>query len=304
MPHSSSSFLVLLAVACIDTGLAEPSGALPCSTATTVDATAQSVVRVTADLGERGQRYCSGVVIAPRLVLTSFTCVAFPADADAEELRLDDTPRIRDHFDPVFSCDAQSGWTPIEDGAFAARFGGVLSEEALSVGEIGAGSAIAPVEEIVVAALNSRCAEGLALLIVRDSLPLLPVPLRLLELEQVGERTLMSSVQGNRGRLSRELRIEAVTDYRGTADTPPNSLRLAPSACPYELGAGILSSESGALIAIVSENNERCGGTDDSTQATRVVHFREMLLESSKPYGQTLVAEHHPASRGLIPVCP
>lgn len=304
--------LALAAAACIDTHLDDPDVSLPCSRAIAASAGAQSVVWLSADLGDLGNRYCTGVVVAPRLVLTSFTCVTYPADVDTETLQPED-PRFPrpslDYFDPRdFECDSNAAWVPIEDGSFTARFGGVLPSDALTIGLVGATSAASPVERVEVAATSSRCTEGVALLVLRDSLVLAPAPLRMVDLDSVGEETLMSSARAVGGRFdheSLEMRIEAVTDYPGTADTPPRSLRLAPSACPYERGAGVLSVNSGALIAIVSSGeSERCGDTGGDTLAVRLTPFREMLLDSSARYGQTLVAEQHASTPDKLRTCP
>jgi hypothetical protein len=118
----------------------------------------------------------------------------------------------------------------------------------------------------------------------------------------------MSSARAMGGRFARRLldmTVESVTDQVGSPDTPPRSLRLSPSACPYEHGAAVLSADSGALLALVSRaESDSCEDTTGETIALRVAPFRQLLLSTANLYGQTLSSEHSPEVNPAESACP
>lgn len=295
------SMLGAASVGCIDTQLDAAEIEVPCAQLADAGAVVGSMVALSTQLGPDYTRYCSAVVISTRLVLTTYTCVSYPGDIDVGSAKPE--PMIyrqptADYFEPTgYRCDP--GGEPIEDGSFVALFGGIVTPEAMTVEEVGSSRVIA-VDQITVAAASSRCDEGLAVLLLRDSPGLAPVPLRLDELDEraAGEDALMGSARPVRGRFTqRSLEMQVVTAVQNTPEItsgakPSHLLSLTPSACAYERGAGIFSVASGALMALVAAGESRsCDDTTGRTLGVRLAPFRNLLLQTAAAFGQPLVAE-------------
>ncbi|HTV24347.1 MAG TPA: hypothetical protein VMG12_36895 [Polyangiaceae bacterium] len=310
-PGLAFSSCVLAAVACVDTHLDVSDDPVRCARTAPTTETAESILWVSVDLGDLGTRYCSGVLVAPRLLLTSFDCVTYPTGTDATTLAGTDHlfPRpSSDYLDTAeYACDELDGWAPLEDGSLNVRYGGVSNLDALAVGLVGSNTAVTRVDALALAAPDSRCSEGLAILLLRDAPGTPSAPVRLAGIDSAGDDVVMVSARASRGGFVRELlemRVETVTDQAGTGDTPARSLRLSPSACPYDPGGAIVSAASGALVAIVTESDSgSCDDTTGETLAVRLSSFRAALLDVATTYSQPLAAERRPDAPTLLPDC-
>src|SRR6185436_17981440 len=91
-----------------------------------------SLVHVASQLNHNSVVECSGVVIAPTLVLTDLRCVVVPPEFDPEllePLTAETDPPSFEALDNTFtgivdyaaSCHSEAGWAPLEDGSFSAR---------------------------------------------------------------------------------------------------------------------------------------------------------------------------------------
>ena len=203
---------VLAALAgCIDTHLEEAVSALPCSVQAATATAAEALVWVRVNLEDSGDRYCSAVAISPRLVLTTYSCVAYPGDLDREVTSDADEARFpvdrQTYYDPAeyqAFCDDAQGWTPIEDGSFRSRLSAPVPRSDVGVGR--AGNVDRPtlgVDAVIAAGSSSRCNEGIALLLLSDELESVDLPLRLDDSANEGEAVLTSGIVVAQGRFVR-----------------------------------------------------------------------------------------------------
>jgi hypothetical protein len=301
----------LLLVACIDTSLEDAAPVLPCAAPMETAAAAEALVWIRVDLDDAGYRYCSAVAISPRLVLTTYSCVAYPGDLDPEASNASGQTRFpvdrQTYYDPAqyqAFCDAAGGWTPREDGSFRARLSEPVALSKIGVGRPGElDRPTLAVDALIAAGSSSRCSESLALLLLSNELKLVELPLRLDDVAEVGEPILMSGVTWGPGRLVRRDQpglIGSVTRERGDASIPPQSLLLETSSCSLSRGGPVLSESSGALVALVAWGQS--ASCDDAgsgtTTALRLAPYRELLLEAASSYGQTLFAERRADAQG------
>lgn len=296
---------------CIDTSLERAEPVLPCAAPTDTATAAEALVWIRIDLEDAGYRYCSAVAISPRLVLTTYSCVAYPGDLDPETSSALGQTRFpvdrQTYYDPAEYqefCDPGGGWIPREDGSFRSRLSEPVALSKIGVGRTGElDRPTLAVDALITAGSSSRCRESLALLLLSNELKLVELPLRLDDATDVGEPILMSGVVGVPGRLVRRDQpglIEGVTRERGDASIPPQSLLLETSSCSLSRGGPVLSESSGALVALVAWGqsascDEAGSGT---TTALRLAPYRELLLEAASSYGQTLFSERRADAEG------
>lgn len=301
---------------CIDTHLEEAEPALPCTVEATTATTAEALVWIRVNLQDSGYRYCSAVAISPRLVLTTYSCVAYPGDLDRDALSVADEARFpvdrQTYFDPAeyqTFCDNAQGWTSIEDGSFRSRLSAPVPLADIGVGRTGeVARPTLRVEALLAAGSSSRCNEGVALLLLSDELKIVNLPLRLDDSTDEGEAVLTSGIVVAQGRFVRRDEpglIQRVTLERGNESLPPQSLLLQTTSCYLSRGGPVLSEASGALVALVAwgESTSCDDGRVDATVAIRLAPYRAMLLTAAASNGQTLFSERRTGSNAEVPEC-
>lgn len=307
--HRCPSFLAagaLLAVegGCVDTALEAAEPVPVCVAAGPTGDPAGSVVMVRADLREAGQIYCSGVVIAPTLVLTTLLCAVLPAELDFVDLD-DPTRRLAGGFfryymgdvDYLESCRTNDGgWAPVDDGSFSARLGERLEASALSViVPSGGATDSSSVSRIIRSRSESRCWDTLAVLVLDRDLGLPLMTLRLEEESFVGESVTMSGigvVDAEFARVVLPSRIEDITFETGDVVAPPRSLLLEGPICDFQTGGPITSDDTGASIGLIAfETDFSCEDPEAPTIGTRLAPFRRLLIDAARSASETLRVE-------------
>jgi hypothetical protein len=278
--------------------------AVACSTQVTAASAADALVWIRVDLGNEGYRYCSAVAIAPRLVLTVYSCVAYPGDLEPEGTANTEDSRFpvdrQTYFDPAeyeTFCERSTAWSVIEDGSFRSRLSVAAPPADVGVGRSGdIDRPTLSVDELIPAGSSSRCNDGVALLLLSAEQDTVPVPLRLEDFAQVGEPVLRSGIVADRGRFVRSdapAIVQRFTAERGDEAAPPQSLLLAGGSCYLSRGGPVFAQASGALIALVtSGQNGSCDDVESgSTLAVRLAPYRALLLGAASSFGQILYSE-------------
>ena len=91
---------------------------------------------------------------------------------------------------------------PREDGSLLSRFGGPIPAERLAVGVQADPTTIRDVVELSVAEAESRCSDGIGVLLLDDPLDVPGLPLRLEDADRVGEPVLLSGSTFSGGRIA------------------------------------------------------------------------------------------------------
>src|SRR5689334_3911181 len=123
------ALLVAGTVSCISTGRILATHDALCRAQATSPAPYSSVLMVTTDLHNAGLIRCSGVAIAPTLVVTDLLCVRLlpeldPSDSDAppeEETLAGMRNLLYVDVDYERDCRMADRWSLVEDGGFSAR---------------------------------------------------------------------------------------------------------------------------------------------------------------------------------------
>jgi len=304
---------------CVDTGSTTIESLSLCVAPEPAPTPWNSVVMVNSDLREAGSIHCSGVVIAPTLVLTTLLCVALPPNLDS--IDLDDvgqglTGGFKRYYmgdvDYLGTCRADDGgWAPREDGSFSARLGEMLDPSAVTVAIEEGGEAIATssVSRMVLPHTDSRCWDTLAVLVLDHDLGLRPATLRLEETSLVGDSVTMSGFGVADNSFTRhELpsTIETVTFEAGDATAPPRSLLLAGPVCDFETGGPVVADDSRAVIGTIGfQTDFSCEDPAASTVATRLAPFRRLLIDAADSASETLQIEPPlMVQDSPLPACP
>jgi hypothetical protein len=313
-----------LCAGCVDTD-AGMSALLPICAATSPAAPPfSSLVYVRSDLNDHTIIECSGVVIAPTLVLTDLRCVVLPPEVDPEVLdsqsEAESGPPGFQELDANFtgtvdyaaSCYSETGWAPQEDGSFSARLSAPLDASRVTVaimGEQGKTTSSSSVNRLLVARAESRCWDTLAVLVLDHDLGLSPATLRLENTSQPGDAVTLSGFGLVRGYFTpHELptQIENVTQENGSFSTPPRSLLLTEPVCDYEMGGMVVANDSNALVGVIGfETDYTCQDPAAKTIATTIAPFRRLLLDAAQLTSQTLRVEPlRISAAALMQACP
>jgi hypothetical protein len=299
---------------CVDTQFEAPEPPLPCSAEVASVNAAEALVWIRVDLAENGYRYCSAVAISPRLLLTAYSCVAYPGDLDREATTDAGDARspvarqtYRDPADYQAFCDRSEVWTDIENGSFRSRLSAPVPVADIGVGLTGnIDRPTLGVEALIAAGSSSRCNESVAVLSLSEELDVFALPLRLDDSAEVGEPILTSGIVASEGKFVRRDGaglVQRVTRERGDESIPPQSLLLEASSCYLSRGGPVLAQTSGALVALVAWGQSAAcdAGASDTTIAIRLAPYRALLLETAASYGQTLFTERRISSDVEIP---
>jgi hypothetical protein len=300
--------LVPAALGCISTDVDPPATPILCSgrAADVLEAT----VLVTTRLSGTDFRVCSGVLVAPRLVVTGLGCVASAVDAEADD------PRNRGAPAPDFiiislgtvgdygeTCNRDDGWSAIRDGSFGAELGVPVPPEAISVGKIPFQFFLAAEQPVAVGRVftslaSTYCDESLAVLELQTSLDASPAPVRLEEASRANEAVNMAGYcVGDTDFLepgSNEASTEMVTFERAEPGAPPRSLVVSGARSLFSTGGGVFSTESGALLGVITSGMYfGCNEQEDGARslAVRLAPYRQLLLEAAMSTGQALKSE-------------
>jgi hypothetical protein len=295
--------VVALSAGCIDTNL-DPPVFLPCASALSAELAREAVVAIEADPPE-GFLLCSGVAIAKTLVITNISCVFRPSEiGDPDEI----TPPEEVEFfpDAIYpsvaydsACGRDEDWGPIEDGTFLSSFGKPLNVPDLSVSKIDAPEQPFDVRQVYTSNASSRCASGIALLVLARELDVTPIPIRFEDTSQQGEAvTLGGRCFDAETRLVRQeldASIEVITEDEAEEAVSPRSLLLSQGVATPSIGGAVFSPSSGALIGVISSGtgSPRCSTGEPGADilAVRVAPFRRMLLEVAEKESISLRSE-------------
>jgi hypothetical protein len=254
---------------------------------------------------------CSGVVIARTLVITALGCVTRPANVGdpTEAAGPGGAQTVRSAsvaYDRV--CEHGASWSPLEDGSFSARWGKPVEASHLSVYR--PGEPANAVQSVVTSGSASRCADGIALLVLERPASIQPAavyldPLNLLDPAVTLSGHCISSSSPIRRELSS--RIQAITSASGNEMAPPRSLALQHSVSTFDVGGGVLSPDGSTLLAILASGSDDSCETQDpdgSSIAIQLAFFRHMLLDVAAQATETLRVSPAPESGWSAPLDP
>jgi hypothetical protein len=246
---------------------------------------------------QEGLLRCSGVAIAPSLVVTSLACTYRPSSVG------DPDPAVRRAskffaagIDLERVCDPARAWAPVEDGSFSAAFGKPLDPSAMSVYLASDVERTFAVKSVFASGATSPCAPGLALLELEREIAVSALPVRLADgpLEEAvslgghcaAGRYIQTHVQPSS--------VVAMTAELGSEQAPPWSLLLPGGSLDTDIGGAVVSAQTGALVGvIVSGSGSECSALEPGAQtfAVRIAAFRSLLLETARARGIDLRVE-------------
>jgi hypothetical protein len=230
--------------------------------------------------------------VAKTLVVTALGCVMRPSEWIDPNPAADPTfgnPPPLQSFGAAApyaeACLREGTWTATEDGSLMGMLGQALEPSALTVFRVGGQKRIP--SKIVTSHAASRCADGLALLVLDEELDVQPVPVRLDDATRATEAVTLngycrSSPVETLSEVNSE--IEAITWAAGTDMLPPRSLWLSGGLSTLEVGGAVASSQTGAIIGIItSASAASCAGRDPAgnTIGLQLAPFRRMLLDTA-----------------------
>ncbi len=290
--------LLGLTGACVSTELDESSVDGVCVDTAAVAARSDAIALIGTELTDDTFVICSAAVIAPRLLLTSLTCVAVPADVDRaleENLSLDSA-----------SCTTPAG-SPQEDGSLATRFAGLAEPRSIEVYfPPDAIEARLPVIDVAVASGNSGCTDNLALLVLDESLPVSPVALRLNDPAPAGEAVVVADLELIDGSFQPRATVAHVAvsprlDSRPAL--PARALTLDHPACDFGLGGAVFAEQTGALIGLVPPSVVGgCSIPERPTVGLRLAPFRRMLLDTARNEAATTLRLESTFGNATVPI--
>jgi Trypsin len=292
-------------------------GALPlCVAPRSESRPADAVVQVVGDLGRTGKTLCSGVLVAPHVVLTNHLCVVAPVGLRASDLALAEEPPPAFLGYALYSADidyeayCRSGavWAPQEDGDLGAWLNDPIDASRLTVKlhRDGQDLETSAVRRVLLPNAGSRCWDALAAVVIEEPLSAGVLPVRLAETSHAGEpATLAGFGFSDDSPYELPTSIASVTFESGNPDAPPRSLLLEDQICVYETGGPLVSDESGEVVGVVAYGTgSTCGDPAGRTIATRLAPFRRLLFEAARAAGEDLrtVIPTDPVDRA-VPDC-
>lgn len=309
LPRAACCAVVMSCGACISTDL-PASGSPPICTATRGDGGGpDAVVQITSHLADQDM-WCSGVAIAPSLVLTTLGCVAEPSDpreADPveEPTLFGGAPASSLTFSPVDDyasiCDGSAGWALSEDGTFAGWLGDLLAPTAIDVTWLPPNFDPEQLQTIKAAEVftsrsGTRCRDDIALLRLEEPSIAPPVTLQLGG-DAVGQRVTLSNLCNDDGILARKELSSEIRALSGDAAEPllpPRSLAIAAELDDNAPGGAVLAAETAGLLGVVvSASRAACSeqSTEGTTIAARLAAFQGMLLQAASVAHEVLRVE-------------
>jgi hypothetical protein len=289
---------LLLALGCVSTDGTSQSTFALCPDGATAPA-ASSLVLIKSQMAE-GSLHCSGIVIAPTLVVTSLACAYRPSSLEDPE----PTSRSQSAFydaaiDLDRICDRARGWTPREDGSLASTFGKPLDPSVMRVYLASDPASTLEVRRVFASGAASPCAPGLALLELERQIEAPSLPLRFEDPAPQDALWLEGHCLEGRYLLPREQpsSVAALASGVGNEQAPPWSMLVEGSSLGTDIGGAVVA-PTGALVGvIVSGSGLACADAGGPTFAVRISAFRKLLLETARDRGVDLRVE--PFSEGV-----
>jgi hypothetical protein len=256
---------------------------------------------------------CSGVAVAPSLVLTALGCVveaSNPLESDPVD-RIElvagpmsdsaDSARVADYS---AICDAQDGWALRERGDFEGRPGEPVSPESITVAYRLPGSSdpydpdsyqIVRALKVFTARSASRCRDDISVVQLEEPLDIEPVSLWLGDGGAVGERVTLTNFCSATDGLSvlneAPSEVLAVTRDASQPMLPPRSLLLSGQRASDAPGGAVFRAPGHSLVGmIVSGVDSLCDTqtSDGTTFATHLTSYRALLLDAASATGEVL----------------
>jgi hypothetical protein len=256
------------------------------------------IVVVTADLGTLGFIECSGVLVSPKVVLTHLGCLVLPPDVygevppEVEEPQLGSRSLFPNEQDYLGLCAHDPTWVLMEDGSFAGRFEEPVALSALTVSRADDtdGLEAVGVRSFFSSGAASRCSDSLGALVLESDIVLGRPTLRVTNLTTVGEPVHLLGL--STGGASQ---VERVTFNQGDAATPPRALTFRHASCLSDIGGGVFSASSNALIGIIDLGvTDACDDPVAETIALQLAPFQHLLLAAAQDARETLYVEADP----------
>jgi hypothetical protein len=288
--------------ACVDTDTPRVSSEIVCISASPAVVDPNAVVKVRAALQPAVVR-CSGVSVAPTLVVTSLGCVTRPSVAGDPD-QLAEVSRAAPTIIPGSVnyqevCTRGAAWIPMEDGSFAGRLGKPVDPSNVIVYARDDGRAYT-VKAIATSGATSQCEGGLAVIILNRPLDVTPLSIRFEENSRIDDRVMLSGYCSSDGDVrprTLDSRIEAIALGLASDLSPARTLSLAQEVSSFDLGGAVVARETGALLGVIANGTDRdCEELSENgtTVAVRLAPFRRMLLEAAQEAGEELQVEARP----------
>jgi hypothetical protein len=304
--------LALSALACVSTELDALAPFPICSSAGTEGGGSGAVVQVVTQHSGT-VLLCSGVAIAPRLVLTALGCVVEannPLESDpVENVELVAGPDFGDRglarvADYSAICDAEDGWALLERGDFRGRPGELVPPESITVAYRLPGSAdpfaadsyqAVKASKVFTARSASRCRDDISVLQLEEPLGVEHVNLWLGDGGAVGEHVTLTNLCSAANGLSvvdeAPSDVLAITQDASQPTLPPRSMLLSGQRTSDALGGAVFRAPGHSLVGmIVSGANARCDmqTSEGTTFATHLTSYRALLLDAASATDEIL----------------
>jgi hypothetical protein len=204
-----------------------------------------AVVNVVARVSDSGSVFCSGVLIAPNVVLTALHCVSYQEDLNA-----------------TFTCNPDGTIRPISAPTAGSLGAPVAGEDV----QIFVGSERTGTEPDAIGArvfgsgATQICRGDLAVVVLDGELEQSFVPVRFGRNVERGEALIaigygQTETAGTSGRFRRDVSVVDVGDVgcvQGTGSTPPDTFVVTEGPCHGDSGGPTLSAETGAVTGVYS----------------------------------------------------
>jgi len=255
---------------------------------------------------------CTGVVIAPKLVLTASACVEEASDP----LQSDPTDVVEPTVAPEGSevdpagvrdysaiCDREADWALRERGNFGGRPGESVSPASIDVYRLPLGAdasdpdsyQIVKVSRVFTSRSTSRCRDDISVLQLEEPLDVVPITLWLGGGVAVGEPVTLANYCADRAGPSVVLetpsQVLAITRDGAQPALPPRSLLLTGQLASSAPGGAVFSGSSNSLLGmIVSGTADYCDtqSTGGTTIATHLAAFHGLLFDAASAAQQVL----------------
>lgn len=302
--------MVVLA-GCVDQNFHTLGRELPCAIPSAGAAPADVVVVLRAPVGNRWLTECSGVALSSRLIATHLKCVLARSEPAPTEVAEEAAPILlpaesrtsrSGSVDLASACQADAGWTSIEDGDFSGVPAAPLEARTIVVSKLAGSSSPVSVTRIFAMPASTYCRDTLALLELEADLDVSPVAIRFGDPPIVGDPLVLGGFctdSGTSTLIRREFpsTVEGVSGVTATALAPPHALLVSNSVAGYAAGGGAFSIDTNALVGLIMSGTlfPDCTPFEDGpTYVLSLAPYRRMLLDAAAEVGATLYSEFDP----------
>lgn len=324
------ALLAMSVLACISTDLNEPDATPPLPVCGSNDAAgggSAAVVQLIAN--RRGSAmWCSGVAVAPTLVITALGCIAEAGDPlqsdPIEEVLPTSEPASDVDYAAVADysaiCDRDDGWALREQGNFSAWLGDIVQASSIDVYRLPPGFDLSDPEtyqvvkavDVITSRSASRCRDDIAVLLLEEPLDLPPATVSLGDGGDVGAGVIISNFCANEDGLPAVVdtpsQLLAYTRNMAQPMLPPRSLLVSGELDYNAPGGAVYATGSNALIGIiVSGTKDGCAAqtADGASIATHLGPYRRMIFDAAIAADEVLRldADSADASLGDLGAC-